>query len=119
MADKKPEVAEEEAQPAEEAAPVAIIAADAVEQDKDAPAIVGNPDNWQLLTKFVSSDERIIKSTKAWHIEGLGCLVQTYSKIGNAISDTSCFIAGTYVVDDNDVPPGASPGKKLAWNINV
>lgn len=77
----------------------AINTADAVAKDGGSPVVVGNPDMWQLLTKFVSSDKRLVKSTKAMAVYG-GCLVQVSSKEGDAIAEDVCFVPGATVEPD-------------------
>ena len=53
----------------------AISQADAIEKDEGTPIVVGNTDNWQLLTKFVSGDGSVNHSTKAWQIDNGRTLV--------------------------------------------
>ena len=84
----------------------AISTADAIAKDPGTPIVVGNPDNWQLLTKFVSSDKEIVKSTKAVDL-GHGCLVQVTTKEGSSFAEALAFVPGVKVVDD------VNDGRKL------
>jgi hypothetical protein len=77
----------------------AVNTADAVEKDGCNPLVVGNPDNWKLLTKFVSSDKSIAKSSKALDV-GHGCLVQVTTKEGNSVAEALTFVPGVKVVAD-------------------
>lgn len=84
----------------------AVNTADAVAKDGGSPTVVGNPDNWQLLTKFVSSDKKIAKSSKACDV-GNGCIVQVTTKEGDAVAEALAYVPGVKVVDD------INGGKKL------
>lgn len=77
----------------------AVNTADAVAKDGGKPTVVGNPDNWQLLNKFVSSDKTIAKSSKAYDL-GHGCLVQVTTKEGNAVAEALEYVPGVKVVED-------------------
>ena len=77
----------------------AVNTADAVSKSVGTPTIVGNPDNWQLLTKFVSGDKSIAKSSKAVDL-GHGCLVQVTTKEGNAVAEALAYVPGVKVVED-------------------
>lgn len=89
-----------------------VNTADAVKKDGGSPVVVGNPDVWQLLTKFVSGDKRLIKSTKAMVVHG-GCLVQVSSKEGDAIAEAVCFVPGV------TVEPDESGGKRLVQIVSL
>lgn len=77
----------------------AVSTADAVAKDGGKPTVVGNPDNWQLLTKFVSSDGKVVKSTKAMEVQS-GCVVQVTTKEGDSIAEALAFVPGTRITDD-------------------
>jgi hypothetical protein len=77
----------------------AVNTADAVAKDGGKPTVIGNPDNWQLLTKFVSTDKTIAKSSKAVDL-GHGCLVQVTTKEGNAVAEALAYVPGVKVVED-------------------
>lgn len=77
----------------------AVNTAEAVAKDGGKPTVVGNPDNWQLLAKFVSSDKAIAKSSKAVDL-GHGCLVQVTTKEGNAVAEALAYVPGVKVVED-------------------
>ncbi len=77
----------------------AINTEDAIKKDGGAPVVVGNPDHWQLLSKFVSSDKSIAKSTKAMDCPG-GCIIQVTTKEAGAIAESLCYVPGAAIVDD-------------------
>ena len=89
----------------------AVNTADAVAKDGGKPTVVGNPDNWQLLTKFVSPDKTIAKSSKAVDL-GHGCLVQVTTKEGNAVAESLAYVPGVRVVED------ANGGKRLVSSLD-
>ena len=80
----------------------ALNTADAVAKDGGKPTVVGNPDNWQLLTKFVSSDKSIIKSTKGWEIAGVGVVLQVSTKEGDSVAEALQFVPGVKIGTDGD-----------------
>jgi hypothetical protein len=90
-----------------------INTADAIIKDGGNPNIVGDPDKWQLLSKYVSTDKSLITSTKAMEIEGVGCVVSEYRKEGIAVSTTSVFVPGVKVVHDPTVVSGGKTGRRL------
>ncbi len=77
----------------------AVNTDDAVSKDGGKPTVIGNPDNWQLLTKFVSTDKTIAKSSKAVDL-GHGCLVQVTTKEGEAVAEALAYVPGVKVVED-------------------
>ena len=77
----------------------AVNTEDAIAKDDGSPTVVGNPDHWQLLTKFVSSDKSIAKSTKAMQIPG-GCVVQVTTKEGDSVAEALTFVPNVKVADD-------------------
>lgn len=79
----------------------AVNTADAVSKDSGSPTVVGNPDQWQLLTKFVSGDKLIAKSSKAMQVPG-GCVVQVTTKEGGGIAEALTFVPGVKVADDEN-----------------
>lgn len=89
----------------------AVNTEDAVTKDGGKPTVVGNPDNWQLLSKFVSSDKTIAKSTKAMSL-GHGCLVQVTTKEGNAVAEALAYVPGVVVVED------VNGGRRLAPQLD-
>jgi hypothetical protein len=67
--------------------------------------IVGNVDNFQLLFKASSEKEGWMKSTKAMHIVGIGCLVQVTTQQRNpdgsyAIAEALQFVPGVEIYQD-------------------
>ena len=61
--------------------------------------IVGNPDDWRLLTKFSSDSMDVNKSSKAYEIPGLGCLVQVTTNHRGAVAEALTFVPGAMIVD--------------------
>lgn len=90
----------------------AVNTADAVAKDGGKPTVVGNPDNWQLLTKFVSTDKTLIVSTKAMEVAGVGCIVSTYRKECGVVTEVPVWCPGVRVVED------VNGGKKLATSLD-
>jgi hypothetical protein len=78
----------------------ALNTADAVAKDSGSPTMVGNSDNWQLLSKFISGDKNLIVSTKAMEIEGLGCLVSVYRKENGVVTESISMCYGAKIVPD-------------------
>lgn len=91
----------------------AINTADAIANDPGEPTITGDPDMWQLLSKYVSGDKSLITSTKAMEIEGLGCIVSEYRKEDGCVSTTSVFVPGAKVHDPVMNLPNSKKGKRL------
>lgn len=77
----------------------AINTTDAVVKNGVKSTVIGNPDNWQLLCKFVSADKWITKSSKAMDL-GHGCLVQVTTSEGNAVAEALVYVPGVKVVED-------------------
>lgn len=96
----------------------AVNTADAVAKDGGKPTIVGDPDKWQLLSKFVSSDGSLVTSTKAMAIEGLGCVVSEYRKEAGCVSTTSVFVPGARVVHDPTIVTGGRTGLRLIKDVD-
>lgn len=89
----------------------ALNTAYAVAKDGGKPVVFGNPDNWVLLTKFVSSDKSIAKSTKAWEIGGVGVVLQVSTKEGGSIAEALSFIPGVTIGYDNNSNPQLYPAR--------
>lgn len=87
----------------------AINTADAVAKDAGKPVVFGNPDNWVLLTKFVSSDKSIAKSTKAWEIGGVGVVLQVSTKEGGSVAEALTFVPGVKIGTDGGGNPQLYP----------
>lgn len=84
----------------------AMDTADAVAKDGGKSIVVGNPDNWQLLSKFASGDKTITKSTKAMDL-GHGCLVQVSTKEAGSVAEALMYVPGVTVA------PDVNGGRKL------
>ena len=78
----------------------AVSTADAVTKSGNDSKVVGNPDNWQLLTKFSSKSLGVAKSSKACEIEGVGCIVQVTTKEGDSVAEALTFVPGVKIVGD-------------------
>lgn len=69
--------------------------------------VFGNGDMFQLLCKASSDAEGWMKSTKALHILGKGCLVQTTTQQRNedgsyALCDALAYVPGVIIVEERD-----------------
>lgn len=64
-------------------------------------AIVGNGDAWQLLCKASSKREGWMKSTTAFAIPYLGCLVQVTTQQGDQIAEAVTFVPGVRIAPDD------------------
>ena len=61
--------------------------------------VFGDGDMFKLLCKASSQQEGWMKSTKAMHIEGVGCVVQVTTQQKNldgsyAVAEAVCFVPG-------------------------
>lgn len=79
-----------------------INTADAAQKAGSDAKVVGNPDNWKLLTKFSSASLGIAKSTKGCHVEGLGVVLQVTTKEGAAVAEAVTFIPGAKIAEDTN-----------------
>ena len=61
---------------------------------------VGNGDAWQLLGKASSEDQGWMKSSKAYHIPGVGCVIQVTTKERTGVAEALVLVPGTHIVDD-------------------
>lgn len=77
----------------------AVSTDDAVAKDPGTPLVVGNPDHWQLLSKFVSGDKSVVKSTKAMQTIG-GCLVQVSTKECGSVAEALSYVPGVKITSD-------------------
>lgn len=57
----------------------------------------GDPDKWQLLCKASSKAEDWMKSTKAYEIRGVGCLVQVTTQQGDNVAESLTFVSGVKI----------------------
>lgn len=69
--------------------------------------VVGNGDQFRLLCKASSQKEGWMKSTKAMHVPGVGCVVQITTQQKNpdgsyAVAEALTFVPGTTIVDDEN-----------------
>jgi len=71
--------------------------------------IFGNGDTFKLLCKASSKDEGWMKSTKALHILGVGCIVQVTTQQDGQVAEALTFVPGVKIVHD----PNNSPGMML------
>lgn len=72
---------------------------------------VGNGDAFQLLCKASSKDQGWMKSTKAYEIPGLGCIVQSSTQQGDHVAEALVFVPGV------TIKPDVNGGKKLVkWD---
>jgi hypothetical protein len=62
----------------------------------------GNPDRWELLCKASSKGEDWMKSTKAYYIPLIGCLVQVTTQQGDNVAEALSFVPGVQIVDDEN-----------------
>jgi len=77
--------------------------------------IYGDVDMFQLICKASSKKEGWIKSTKAMHIPGLGCLIQVSTQQGDNVAEALAFIPGGSIfdIDDNNKDKGRKIRKAL------
>jgi hypothetical protein len=64
--------------------------------------VFGNPDRWQLLCKASSKGEDWLKSTKAYEISGVGCLVQVSTQQGDNVAEALEFVPGVKIIEDEN-----------------
>lgn len=62
----------------------------------------GDGDAWKLLGKASSKSEGWMKSTKAYHIEGLGCLVQVTTQQGQNVAEAVTFVTGCFICEEKN-----------------
>lgn len=77
-------------------------------------AVVGDGDAWKLLSKASSKKEGWMKSTKAYPIPGLGCLVQVTTQQGTNVAEAVTFVPGAQLIMNSAgqrrlVAAGSSP----------
>ena len=83
----------------------------------------GNTDMFQLLCKASSKKEGWMKSTKALHIDNVGCLVQVSTQQRNpngsyALAEALSFIPNTYIKNTETDQEGKLIGRRLESSIN-
>lgn len=64
--------------------------------------VFGNGDSFQLLCKASSEKEGWMKSTKAYEIPGVGCVVQVTTQQGDRLAEAVCFVPGVTILDDEN-----------------
>jgi hypothetical protein len=80
------------------------------EDPLEQPKLTGNPDQFQLLFKFQSNSEGIMKSTKAMQVSG-GCIVQVTTERWIppdgpwAVAEALTFVPNMTVVPDDAEHP--------------
>ena len=80
--------------------------------------VVGNGDAFKLICKASSEAEGWMKSTKAYEIHPLGCIVQVTTQQRNsdgsyAVAEALTFVPNTAIMDDEN------GGRKLVWSASV
>jgi hypothetical protein len=95
-------------------APKTLSNADATQARAAIPdlQVVGNGDSFQLLCKASSQAEGWMKSTKALHVPGIGCLVQVTTHQRNPDGTNSVAEALTFVKDVK-IEDDVNGGRKL------
>lgn len=78
----------------------------------------GIPDRFRLLCKASSEDEGWMKSTKAYEIHPIGCIVQVTTQQRNpnggySVAEALTFVPGVIIVDDEN------GGRKLVYAASV
>lgn len=64
----------------------------------------GNGDAWKLLGKASSQKEGWMKSSKAYEIAGVGCVVQVTTQQGTNVAEALTFVPGVKINSEtNDV----------------
>ena len=72
--------------------------------------IIGNGDSFRLLCKAYSKNEEWMKSSKAYEIPNVGCIVQVTTQHKDNIAEAVCFVPNVKIVDD------INGGRKLISN---
>lgn len=72
--------------------------------------VVGSGDSFLLLCKAYSEAEGWMKSTKAYHIPSVGCIVQVTTQQGDHVAEALTFVPGVRIVEDEN------GGRKLVSN---
>lgn len=62
--------------------------------------VIGNPDNFKLLSKSSCDENDFMKSTKAMQIDGVGCVVQVTTRQGNNVAEALTYVPGVKIVED-------------------
>ena len=57
----------------------------------------GDGDAWKLLGKASSKNEGWMKSSKAYQIDGVGCIVQVTTQQGNNVAEAVTFVPGVEI----------------------
>jgi hypothetical protein len=73
----------------------------AVEQINDIK-IVGDTDEFELMCKASSKKEGWMKSTKAYEIPGVGCLVQVSTQQGDNVAESICFVPNVKILEGSN-----------------
>lgn len=61
--------------------------------------VVGNPDNWQLICKTSSEEEKWMQRTEAMQVP-LGCIVRVTTQRGENVAEALTFVPGVSVYVD-------------------
>lgn len=64
--------------------------------------VVGNGDAFKLLCKVYSQAEGWMKSTKAYEIQGVGCIVQVTTQQGSNVAEAVTFVPGVEIIEDEN-----------------
>ena len=59
----------------------------------------GNPFAWKTICKAFSKDEGWMKSTKAYEIPCVGCIVQVTTQQGNNVAEALTFVPGVRIIE--------------------
>lgn len=54
--------------------------------------VIGDGDMWTLICKASSQQQGWMKSTKAYEVAGLGCLVQVSTQQGDQVAEAVVFV---------------------------
>ena len=74
--------------------------------------VFGNPNDLKLLFKASSAKEGWMKSTKAYEIEGVGCIIHISEQQGDNIT-TTAFLARGVKIEDRFDETGKVVGRRL------
>lgn len=66
----------------------------------------GNGDAWKLLGKASSKKEGWMKSSKAYQIDNVGCIVQVTTQQGDNVAEALTFVSGVRIEETYDQPKG-------------
>lgn len=77
----------------------------------------GDGDTFKLICKASSQEEGWMKSTKAMHIAGCGCVVQVTTQQGENIAEAVCFVPNTQIKEVIDSEGNVISRELVSTNV--